>query len=148
MNLKSNHNTNRYIRDTPALKTPRFEIPPIVNETAKKSLFFASKYEGTEGYFGELKKHRFLISPPGNGLDTHSTWEALLCGCVPIVPHSALDPVYEDLPVWLVNSWDEVTDASVKEKEEYFKKNANTYKWEKLYRSYWEERIYDGLCTV
>ncbi|CAJ1961323.1 unnamed protein product [Cylindrotheca closterium] len=149
MNQGSNLRTINYVRNTPALTATRGEIPSIVNETAKQSIAFTPmKNMPLKSFFEELKKHRFVISPPGNGLDTHATWEALLCGCIPIVPHSPLDPVFEHLPVWLVDSWEDVTDASVKEKEEYFKKKANTYKWEKLYRSYWAERIYDGLCTV
>ena len=146
MTLRSNADTTNYVRNTPALKASRRAIPAIVNKIAKHSMVFAPNHMAIADFFGELKKHRFVISPPGNGLDTHATWEALLCGCIPIVPHSALDPVFEDLPVWLVDSWEEVTDASVKEQEEYFK--DKTYKWEKLYQSYWEERIYDGLCTV
>ena len=66
----------------------------------------------------ELRKNRFVVSPPGNGLDSHSTWEALLVGCIPIVASSALDPVYEDLPVWKVNDWRDVTDDAVKKMEE------------------------------
>jgi len=153
MTKASNLKTRKYIRDTPALQIARKHIPAIVNETAKHSMVFApetGRHMPIEDYFGALKTHRFVISPPGNGLDTHATWEALLCGCIPIVPHSPLDPLFEDLPVWLVNSWKEVTDLSVKQKIKYFtdKGKTSTYNWEKLYRSYWEERIYDGLCTV
>jgi len=149
MEMRSNRMTTNYIRDTPALKTKRYEISGIVNETAKHSIVFPLKKKmPQEAFFGELKKHRFVLSPPGNGLDTHATWEALLCGCIPIVPRSGLDRVFEDLPVWLVDNWEEVTDASVKEKEEYFLAGNKKYKWEKLYQSYWAERIYDGLCTV
>ena len=147
MDYRSNKHTTHYRRDTPALSTVRGDIPAIVNKTAKKSMYFSpEKQMPQEEFFEELKKHRFVISPPGNGLDTHATWEAMLCGCIPIVPRSDLDRVFDDLPVWLVDSWDEITDASVKEKEEYFL--GKTYKWEKLYQPYWQEKIYEGLCTV
>ena len=94
----------------------------------------------------QLKIHRFVISPAGNGLDSHATWEALLCGCIPIVPRSDIDLLFKDLPVWLVDSWDEVTDAAVREKGEYFE--SSEYKWEKVYRLYWEKEIYRGLGSV
>ena len=29
--------------------------------------------------------HRFVLSPPGHGLDCHRTWEAILLGAIPIV---------------------------------------------------------------
>jgi len=31
-------------------------------------------------YLRDLARHRFVLCPPGNGLDTHRTWEALLMG--------------------------------------------------------------------
>ena len=86
-------------------------------------------------YFNELKTHTFVASPPGNGLDTHTTWEALLAGCIPIVPHSSLDPMFKDLPVWLINDWDEVTDETVKDRANYFKKNI--WNWDKIFVDGW-----------
>ena len=51
----------------------------------------------------------FVLSPHGGGLDCHRTWEALCLGCVPIVRRSALQPLYEGLPVLVVDSWADVT---------------------------------------
>lgn len=145
--MNSNKGTKNYVRDNPALQTMRAHIFPIINTTAKESIRLPGKLNVPE-YYSELKKHRFLISPPGNGLDTHSTWEALLVGCIPIVPESALDKVFEDLPVWLVKSWDEVTDEAVKEKITEFTSPEKKYRWEKVFAPYWEERIYEGLCQT
>ncbi|CAJ1965637.1 unnamed protein product [Cylindrotheca closterium] len=75
MQARSNAATTKYVRDTPALQAPRSSIPPIVKETAQNSMVFAPAHMPQEDFFGELKKHRFVISPPGNGLDTHATWE-------------------------------------------------------------------------
>ena len=38
---------------------------------------------GVYDYLMELGQHRFVLSPRGNGLDAHRTWEALLVGCIP-----------------------------------------------------------------
>lgn len=54
-------------------------------------------------------QHKYVISPHGNGLDCHRTWEALLLGCIPIVKTSPLDPMYEGLPVLIVKQWSDVT---------------------------------------
>ncbi len=35
--------------------------------------------------------YSFVLSPHGNGLDCHRTWEALLLGCIPVVKTSAID---------------------------------------------------------
>ena len=55
--------------------------------------------------------HAAIICPRGNGLDTHRMWETLYLGRVAIALHSALDPLFKDLPVVLLNSWDELLTA-------------------------------------
>lgn len=52
----------------------------------------------------------FVMSAHGNGLDCHRTWEALCLGCIPIVKRSSLDPLYDGLPVVIVEDWREVRD--------------------------------------
>ncbi len=91
----------------------------------------------TEEYYEQLKRHRFVASPPGHGLDTHGTWEALLVGCIPIVPHSPLDPMFEQLPVWLIHSWEEVTDEAVALKAKEMVARVDEYDWDKVYVSGW-----------
>jgi hypothetical protein len=54
-------------------------------------------------------QYPFVISPHGNGLDCHRTWEALALGCIPIVKRSPIDKLYEDLPVLIVKEWSDVT---------------------------------------
>ena len=62
-----------------------------------------------DAYLRLLGQHRFVLSPRGNGLDAHRTWEALLVGSIPIVRSSALNPLYEALPVLIVRDWADVT---------------------------------------
>jgi hypothetical protein len=52
---------------------------------------------------------RYVISPHGNGLDCHRTWEALTLGCIPIVKTSPLDPLFAGLPVMIVKEWSDIT---------------------------------------
>jgi hypothetical protein len=52
---------------------------------------------------------KYVISPHGNGLDCHRTWEAIFLGCIPIVRTSALDPLFEGLPVLIVREWSHIT---------------------------------------
>jgi hypothetical protein len=54
-------------------------------------------------------EYKYIISPLGNGLDCHRTWEAIILGCIPIVKKSGLDPMYEGLPVLIVNDWSDIT---------------------------------------
>lgn len=91
-------------------------------------------------YLADLSQTVFVASPPGNGQDCHRTWEALLMGCYPIVLQSTLNPLYEDLPVVVVSSWNEVTEEFLQKKKEEFAKTSWNY--EKLYAPYWYEKVF------
>lgn len=54
-------------------------------------------------------RYAFVVSPHGNGLDCHRTWEALILGCVVIVKSSPLDGLYEGLPVVVVKEWSDIS---------------------------------------
>ena len=54
------------------------------------------------------KEHYFVLSPFGNGLDCHRTWELLFFGAIPIVKTSSLDRLYVNLPVIIVKKWSEI----------------------------------------
>ena len=59
-------------------------------------------------YIEKMSENKFVISPPGNGIDCHRTWEALYIGCVPIVIKNY---IYKDwnLPILQVNDFSEIT---------------------------------------
>jgi hypothetical protein len=52
----------------------------------------------------------FVVSATGNGLDCHRTWEALMLGSIVITRTSPLDPLFDGLPVAIVQDWAEVRD--------------------------------------
>jgi hypothetical protein len=64
-------------------------------------------------YLQDLGNARFVLSPPGNGLDCHRTWETLLMGAVPIVLSSTLDPLFSNTPVVISSAWNEVSETSL-----------------------------------
>jgi len=76
-------------------------------------------------------KYKYVVSPHGNGLDCHRTWEALALGCIPIVKSSPLDPMFEDLPVLIVKEWSDITQELL---DTFVPASTNT---EKLQLTYW-----------
>ena len=56
--------------------------------------------------------HEFIISPRGNGIDCHRTWEAILAGCIVITRTSPLDEMFisNKLPVVIIQDWSELND--------------------------------------
>jgi hypothetical protein len=129
-----------------ALGTNRLSIGEILNSTAPLNLVMGGDRIGRKEYFDELKKHRFVICPPGGGLDTHCTWEAFIAGTIPILPTSSLDPQFDGLPVWLVSDWNEVTDEAAKEKSEELA--SMRLNWKMAYAVGWKEKVYEGLCEL
>ena len=55
-----------------------------------------------------LTKYRAGLSPRGNGMDTHRTWEMLLLGMTPIVKSGPLDKLYDGLPVIIAKDWEDL----------------------------------------
>jgi len=84
-------------------------------------------------------KYAFVLSPHGNGLDCHRTWEALNLGCIPIVKTSPIDELYVDLPVLIVNAWSEVDDKLLTDTLEKFR--GQTFAYNKLTMSYWTSQL-------
>jgi len=94
-------------------------------------------------YCYEMARYQFVISPPGNGEDTHRTWEALYMGAFPIVLKSSIFKDYKnDLPIIQVNNYSEVTYDLL---YSYLDKK---YNYEKLYMEYWKSRITDELKSL
>lgn len=90
-------------------------------------------------YLYDMNRCTFVISPPGNALDCHRTWEALYLGCIPIVQHSSLDPLFNDLPVILIADWSIVNPDFLQKKLREIKEKK--FNWQKLYAEYWFEQI-------
>lgn len=83
-------------------------------------------------------EYAFSVSPHGNGLDCHRTWEDLILGCIVIVKSSPLDNLYQNLPVAIINDWDEITEENLekwlllhKDKFDspYYKEIISNYYW-------------------
>jgi hypothetical protein len=90
-------------------------------------------------YIREMKRAVFVLSPRGNGLDCHRHWEALWMGSIPIVEHSTLDPLFDGLPVILVNNWHEVTESFLH--EQYERIQQQTFELERMFAPYWIGKI-------
>jgi hypothetical protein len=115
------------------------ERQPVLTFFRSRSYAHLADFKPVVGYLEEMKRYQYVVNPPGNGLDCHRTWEALMLGCVPIVKHSILDPMFADLPVILIDDWAEVTPAFLEQKsKEIQQKN---YSLEKAYADYWIKLI-------
>jgi hypothetical protein len=107
------------------------------------SLNFQKRYD----LWRNKSQYAFSVSPHGNGLDCHRTWEDLILGCIVIVKSSPLDNLYQNLPVVIVNDWDEINEENLDKwlsiNKDKFQSAA--YK-EIISNNYWIEKI-NSLLT-
>ena len=104
----------------------KIETNPGVRKPLAKALRmsrhgFSSRRLAVRDFRREILDSSFVVSPPGNGPDCYRTWEAIYLGAVPIVLRGSLaQSLSSDLPIWVVDSWDEFLGASDYELEEKF----------------------------
>jgi hypothetical protein len=93
------------------------------------------------------RQYPFWLSPRGGGLDCHRTWEALYLDIIPIVWNNSLNILYENLPVLIINDYQELNEKLLYEKlKEISKKKLSkekVYQYEKLHNAYWRRLILD-----
>ncbi len=115
------------------------ERQPVMNYFMEKPFAYFATLKPPHQYLEEMKQYRYVINPPGNGIDCHRTWEALLLGCIPIMKHSILDKMLENLPIIFVHDWHEVTEQFLKQKFETMK--YRVFDLSKVYFQYWAQLI-------
>ena len=101
-------------------------------------------------YYHLINKYKFILSPPGAGPDCHRTWEALYIGCIPIVISSSINELYEDLPILVINDWNEINKEFLEQKyiEIRGKKERGEYNMDKLYLQYWLDKTQCNIPKV
>lgn len=88
-----------------------------------------------------LLETMLILSPPGNGMDCHRTWEALYLGAVPVVLEGCLaSSLLEDLPIIAVNSFAEFLELGDAELRETYRSTARR-PTERAFMPYWVDRI-------
>jgi len=59
-----------------------------------------------EEYLHDLSQYKYVISPEGNGIDCHRTWEALYFKVIPICKKSLVTEYFSKIfPIYLVDNW-------------------------------------------
>lgn len=109
-----------------------------INKIPKSSVFYEPNKVVRMDTWKTQSEYAFVISPHGNGLDCHRTWEAIALGAIPILKTSALDMMFEGLPVWIVQDWNQVTESGMLEKIKEFQKDTTL---EKMQLNYWLKKI-------
>jgi hypothetical protein len=95
-------------------------------------------------YLAGLGSHRFVLCPPGNGMDTHRMWEALYAGCFPVVLRSPVtEAVCPGLPALIIEAFSQLTPRAL----EAFETGWRDRSWDlsPLRVSHWEARMREAV---
>ena len=69
-------------------------------------------------FYEKIKKSKYVISPVGAGYDCYRVYESLFLDSIPIIKRNPLSDFYDKIPVFQINSWEDLT-------EEYLESNWN-----------------------
>lgn len=90
-----------------------------------------------EQYLTEMQKHKFVLCPSGNGIESARNWETLYMRRVPIFQrHPYLEEMFKDFPALFVDDYNEVTEELLQEHDHLFWQ-AQAMDMEKLDLDYW-----------
>lgn len=130
--LYINHNINTYKQD-------RIEPYQIFKNKSWATLQMGYNGQDFDLYLDSIYNHKFVLSPRGNGIDTHRKWESLYLNTIPIEKRNINNSFYEDLPICFVDEWSDITEDFLN--KEYERIINIEWNMDKLKMSYWENKI-------
>jgi hypothetical protein len=95
--------------------------------------------DGRRDFLREVRNHRFVLCPRGNGIDTHRLWETLYMGSIPVVIRDIAHSDWTDLPILFIDSWEQVTEEFLNSQIERFE--TTQWNMNKLHVGYWIRQI-------
>jgi hypothetical protein len=105
----------------------------------KNILIINDKFVPRTANWLNITNFTFVLSPFGNGMDCHRTWETLCLGSIPIIRANNFKELFEDLPVLIVNDWSEINQDLLNNTIIKFKNTHFNY--DKLKLDYWINKI-------
>jgi hypothetical protein len=108
----------------------------------KSVCFFESNFVPRNSTWLRQAECMFVVSPEGAGMDCHRTWEAILLGCIPIISRSPLSHLFVELPVLIVDDWQQVNQITMLD---YLKTlPERKFNFSTLFLDYWTRKIADA----
>lgn len=100
----------------------------------------------TDTYFEDLTKHKFVVSPEGNGIDCHRHYEALMAGCIPIIEYNDhIQEKYKGCPILYTKDYTEITEEYLSKK--YEEMIDTEYDFSRLMLDYYDKETIKKIKT-
>lgn len=111
----------------------------LLNIIPRNIIEYENKRLPRQQCWKKMSQYTFIICPFGHGYDCIRTFEALCLGCIVIKKTNFLDIIYEELPVLLVNDWNDINEELLKQTLLDYKNK--TFNYNKLKFKYWSDLI-------
>ena len=123
------------------INTNRDEREPLSKLIERYNYLFHGAGLSSSKYLECLANSFFCISPVGNGVDCHRTWEAIYLGCVPVILRGTLSKeLISQLPVLEVCEWRDILQMPKEDLIVRYKEITKKSK-KKAYFDYWSTQI-------
>lgn len=110
---------------------------PLVQALSDSRFGWDSSRISPREYRRRVVDSRFVLSPPGNGIDCHRTWEAIYLGAVPVVLRSLTPQMFvEDLPILAVDHFSDFLGLADSQMMSHFDRVRRTSS-EKAFMPHW-----------
>jgi len=100
-----------------------------------------------ENYRNQLENSFFVISPPGNGIDCHRTWEAFYHKTIPVIEKRFYLFDHLDFPVFLVERIEDFFEIDNSKKKEIYFSIIERYR-EEIYMDWWIRLIHETTLQI
>jgi hypothetical protein len=97
-------------------------------------------------YYARMRRHRFVLSPEGSGIDCYRHWESLYLGAVPIVRTSPTMTTFADLPILFTDDYSELSETYLK--EQWHRLSQRSFDIRGLLKSFYLARFLDSVSKL
>lgn len=125
---------------TSILESLRPHFGALTNHYIGKARLRLRDAEDTKNYVVQLSTHKFVLSPPGSGIDCYRHYEALLCGAIPVVEYTPLTvELLAGLPAIFVRNWHRITPDYLLQQYNFLR--SLTFDFRRLTTAYWRNEL-------
>jgi hypothetical protein len=129
---------NFEVRTNPAVRAP------LLERLRAQPLVWVAPSRPFAAYLADMRSCRWVVSPPGNGVDCHRTWEALYLGITPIVARTAAGAaLHDDLPIVQLGDLAQPDPLALQRDAPPADERLS-----KLTMGYWRERLHRAMAAA
>lgn len=118
--LNKNYNKEIFVYCNFLIEKNKVKRLECLNAFLNKKWVFKEKNLPQEQFYRKISRSKYVLCPEGKSIDCHRIYESIYFNSIPIVKRNILDYFYINLPVLIIEDWNELT-------EEFLEKNYKTY---------------------